>query len=1169
MSVVADTVSNMTRNPAASPSITLDSSQRAVLEAVRAGRSLAVIGAPGTGKSTALIESVTALINDGVHPDEVLVLGSDRRASARLRDALAQRLRMTGTGTLGRSVLSVAFELVRHDRAARGLDEPRLITGADEDSALAEVLEEEAAAGAVGWPDPIGPDVLRLRGFRAEARDMLALLAEHDLEPGDLALLERHEPLWGSVAQLAEAYREAQSWRSESAFSAPELANEAVSVLAERIGAPNPNAVFGRVRFVLADDAQELPESSRRLIEAFETVGANVVTFGDPDVATGGFHGARAEHATSWRQPGLARPDRIVLETVHRHGSEIRDAIGAVVERIGVSSGVAGHRTARPVVSEPLQREEVSPVGLAWEPPEPVTATIAEHAVGESERIAAYLRELHLGAGIAYAEMAVVARSAAALAPLARLLARHDIPTTRTLAPDAIDEPAVVALVDLTEIASGVRALTPEAIFSLATSPLGGATESEMRAVRRALRLAERQTGSVRPTSELLLEAINARAALIDLDASEREPVGRPDPLWSLERAAAPAVRSGVAALARIARAMRAANESAAQSGAADEVLFAAWDALGIAEPWRREALGHGAVADRANDRLDAIVALFDSAKRFVERTPDAPVGVFLTEWSSRRVMADSLAKRIDEAGVVLTTPAGLIGREFEAVVVSGLNEGAWPNLRLRDPLLRAGRLSDALRANGEPVARSVADRRTEVLHDELRLLAKTLGAAKRYVLLAAVRSEESEPSPVIDWPCPPDWRGSVLDGASDLRSLTAMLRRDAQAGTGSGREHEQRRAAARSALGQLASANVPGASPESWLSLTERTTEAPITAGPDSVETTVIRLSPSGVDAFETCPVDWFVSRHGGSPLTSNMGLGVLVHAAGERDFASLDERFEFVRSQLWQISPASAFERDALTRKARHLVENLSEYLHRQAIADVTVLGVERPFLLEIDGASYLSLPVTVRVSGTIDRIEQLAGSGAIRIVDFKTGKNKQSAADVAINPQLGTYRLAIAEGVVGEARGAESVDSGDDGTSQPGLPPSIDPGGPIPADPPVDAAVLVYLGTPEPAEVQQTVPANPANRDALDELNEDGAWMRGVRERLVRVAHGMAGIDIESLDAKIGQARDPFVPPNAAVDGALQRRVFRFHPEQHCDAFGAADKLCAIHRIPEVTE
>ena len=82
MSVVADTVSNMTRNPAASPSITLDSSQRAVLEAVRAGRSLAVIGAPGTGKSTALIESVTALINDGVHPDEVLVLGSDRRASA-------------------------------------------------------------------------------------------------------------------------------------------------------------------------------------------------------------------------------------------------------------------------------------------------------------------------------------------------------------------------------------------------------------------------------------------------------------------------------------------------------------------------------------------------------------------------------------------------------------------------------------------------------------------------------------------------------------------------------------------------------------------------------------------------------------------------------------------------------------------------------------------------------------------------------------------------------------------------------------------------------------------------------------------------------------------------------------------------------------------------------
>src|SRR6478672_1825736 len=100
----------------------LDPSQRAVL-ASRRGAGAVVLGAPGTGKTTVAIELVAAaVLDDGLAPDEVLVLTPSRRTATALRDRLALRLAEPDEATapvlpgpLARSIASYAHAIVTAD----------------------------------------------------------------------------------------------------------------------------------------------------------------------------------------------------------------------------------------------------------------------------------------------------------------------------------------------------------------------------------------------------------------------------------------------------------------------------------------------------------------------------------------------------------------------------------------------------------------------------------------------------------------------------------------------------------------------------------------------------------------------------------------------------------------------------------------------------------------------------------------------------------------------------------------------------------------------------------------------------------------------------------------------------------------------------------------------
>src|SRR5262245_13208282 len=75
---------------AAATAVDLDDAQRAVV-AHRRGP-LLVLGGPGTGKTTALVEAVAARVADGVPPDRILVLTFGRRSANALRNRLEARI---------------------------------------------------------------------------------------------------------------------------------------------------------------------------------------------------------------------------------------------------------------------------------------------------------------------------------------------------------------------------------------------------------------------------------------------------------------------------------------------------------------------------------------------------------------------------------------------------------------------------------------------------------------------------------------------------------------------------------------------------------------------------------------------------------------------------------------------------------------------------------------------------------------------------------------------------------------------------------------------------------------------------------------------------------------------------------------------------------------------
>lgn len=1009
--------------------VVLDPDQEHVVARAARGdeRALLVLGAPGTGKTTVALETVVAAVDAGLAPEDVLVVSAGRRAAADLRDRLAARLRATSGRPLVQTAPAVAFAVLRARATRLGLVPPTLVSGAEQDLLLAELLAGHAAGEGAqpAWPAHVPADVPTMRAFRDELRDLLMRAAERGLGPADLADLgDRHgRAEWAAAALVYEEYLDVLELRSATPDLGARLdpavvVEEAAQVLRawddEVPGAPRP-----RWRLVVVDDHQESTSATARLLRVLADDGARLLLLADPDAAVQTFRGAApalvGRAAVDGDGDGELGAATHVLRTAWRHGDEARAVTRRITERIG-SVGAVQHRraTARPV-------EGAGTAAAA------VRAAVLPSTAQEAAFVAHALRTAHLEDGVGWDEMAVVARSGAQVTALRRALAGASVPVTVVGSDVPLrEEPAVRPLLEAVRVVVGDAPLDPETAARLACSPLGGLDAVGLRRVRRALRAEELASGGGRTSDTLLVEALEDVGRVATLPASVARNV------------------------ARLAEVLAAGRREAERPGAdAQTVLWALWHASGLAEPWRRSALAGGVAGERADRDLDAVLALFRAAETFVDRMPRATAGAFADWLAAQDLPSDSLAAAARRQAVPVLTPAGAAGQEWDLVVVAGVQDGVWPDLRLRDSLLGAQRLVDVVAGrvvDGVDDGALAADARAAVLADELRSFAVACSRARSRLLVTAVADADQQPSPFLDLVEPSDTdvdhRRTTVPAAADLRGLVAELRSTLEQAVANGVEPDP--ALART-LARLARAGVPGADPAQWHGLAEPSSDTPLWAADERVP-----VSPSRLETAQRCALRWALEAAGGTAAdSSGQTLGTLVHAIAQEHPQGTRAELAAELDRRWsELGLGDGWPARATRRRADAMIDRLAGYL-RDAGAPLLVEG---EFTLRTDRAV---------VRGTVDRLEHDPagpedGTG-VRVVDLKTGSTVPSKAKAATNPQLGAYQLAVDEGAFAT----------------------------LPPDACSTGARLVFLGT--------GASATERHQDALGEEGDGPSWAR----------------------------------------------------------------------------
>lgn len=975
--------------PVPSPVRVPNDEQRAAID--HRGGVLRVLGAPRTGKT----ETAVALVLDRLRrqeltTDQVLLLASTRQAAARLRRRVMVELGGTATSPVSRTASSLAFGILRQRAALLGDPAPRLLNGPEQDIVIRDLLAGHASGEVTGpvWPDRV-IGALPTRAFRAELRDLLMRAVENDLGAADLLeLSERFEvPEWAACADLLEEYDRVTALATPGAYDPAWIVAAASQALLDDEALAT--TVRGRLRLVVVDDAQELTPGSARLLSTIATSPSaaplDLVLLGDPDTTVQSFRGADpgiiggAEHAPEdWAllsRTGAARTIR--LRSAYRPpalieaGRRVADAIGAVsgTEHRDVSPGGAGH-------------------------PGSMETHLLRTPSAEASYVASRVRDAVLHEGRRWSDIAVIVRGRRRSEAIRRALARADVPVAADAAELPVrDEPAVRPLLQLLAavLEGGTGApdggLTPELVGDVLSSRVGGSDAVELRRLRRRLRQVELTSGGERSSDLLLVEAIRFPLVLQDI---------------GIEAAGARRIAAAYAAgLAAVSVAAEDGGRVRRTGTLVEDVLWAMWSALGLAERWRSTALAGGSAGARADRDLDAVLALFDAATRFSDRLIQADPAAFLEHIDSQEVPGDTLALR-SPAGdaVAVVTPAGAAGQSWPLVFVAGVQEGVWPDTRLRGMLLRSSELVDRVR--GRPWSwRSAA---VAVRHDESRLFYVAATRASESLVVTAVRDETEQPSAYLE----------IIDGTGGLgereltevtrpttsREMVAWLRRS----LGESETARDPQAAPVAALARLAGAGTPGAHPEQWWARRETTSTRPL-ARPD----VPVDISPSRIQAFHDCPLQWLLTSRGGSgPPIGASALGTLVHdIARDLGDAPADRLVAEVDARWGQLGLPAGWGTDRTRGLAHEMMRRLGEYFERAAADGWTRVGAE--VWMEV------ALGRTV-LRGQVDRIE-LGPDGEVRILDYKTGSSAPRKADLPRHAQLGAYQVAITEGAFAE--------------------------------------------------------------------------------------------------------------------------------------------------------
>lgn len=1027
---------------------------------------LLVLAGPGTGKTTTLVESVAARIARGGDPERILVLTFSRKAAVELRDRMALRMG-AARAPQATTFHSFCYALIRAHQDSDLFVEPlRLLSGPEQDVTVRELLAgqvdlERLGLAHVRWPDDLRA-CLTTRGFADEVRAVLARSRELGLGPDALDAFARRigRPDWRAASAFLAEYLDVLDLQGVLDYA--ELVHRAV-LLARRPEIAGQLAA--RYDAVYVDEYQDTDPAQVRLLHALAG-GRTLVAFGDPDQSIYAFRGADVGGILEFpyafpRADGRPAPVE-VLRTSRRSGAALLEATRRVTRRMPLprlpAEKVRAHREL--TAARDGGRVEVYTY--------PTSGT-------ELDNIADILRRAHLEDGVPWNDMAVLVRAGSrtlptvrraltsagvpvdvdgddlplrhepAVAPLLTALRavataeagerdddiRGDADTARDDAlargadtgrddggarsadtarnaddarydeGGAADDDALEAgeaddaATEADGAASGAGPcwLDTETALTLLASPLAGMDAADLRRLGRALREEERAAGNPLPppSDELLARAL-----------AEPERLAVHDPAYA--RGAQ-----------RLGALLRRARERLAGGGTAEEALWDLWDGTPWPQRLERSARRGGAAGRNADRDLDAVCALFATAARAEERTGGRGALNFLEEIDAEDIAADTLTRRAARPDAVrLMTAHRSKGLEWRLVVVAGVQEGLWPDLRRRGSLLEADRIGrDGL---AEPLTPGA------LLAEERRLFYVAATRARERLVVTAVKApadDGDQPSRFLTelGVEPRDVTGRPRRPLS-VAALVAELR----ATTVDPRVSDTLREAAAQRLARLAALAdedgrplVPSAHPYRWWGMFEPTrSKVPLRDRDQPVV-----LSGSALEQLaNTCALQWFLGREvkADAPATAAQGFGNVVHVLADEvasghtpaDLDVLMERLDSVWNALafdapWKSAQEKENARVALERFLRwHVMDRTGR----------TPVASEHDFDVTLEAGGY-----EVRIRGQMDRVET-DGDGRAYVVDFKTGKQAPSSAEVARHPQLAVYQLAVRAGAVDAA-------------------------------------------------------------------------------------------------------------------------------------------------------
>jgi superfamily I DNA/RNA helicase/RecB family exonuclease len=939
-----------------------------------------VLGGPGTGKSSLLIDVAATRIHGGTDPESVLLLTGSGRISAQARSALTAKL--LGPQNVGarpavireplvRSVHSYAFAVLRLAAQRAGGPPPRLVTSAEQDAIIADLLAGEIADGpdaSTLWPAELRA-ALGTDGFAAELRELLTRCAERGVDPQQLERVGRlsgHRE-WVAAGRFARNYEQVMLLRAAVGTAAPQATTPAVGA-AELVGAAleafavDPDllaAERARIGVLLVDDAQQLDPQAALLVRVLAVGAEPTLLAGDPDQAVFGFRGAEPTALLGEGTPS------VTMTTSYRCAPAVARAVSGIAGRLPGGGGIEG----------------------TGDDSGSVMVKLAASANTEAAMIADWLRRAHLVDGVPWSQMAVVVRSVpSAAAGLPHALARAGVP----VAPSAVTgplaaQPAAQAM--LTVLAATADGLDGDQALALLTGPIGRVDPVSLRQLRRTLRRSEND-GSSREFGDLLVEALNGGTSA-RLAAAQARPLQR---VRAVLDAAAGSHRRGVDPR---------------------YTLWAAWHRSGLQRRWLTACERGGASGAQAGRDLEAVTALFDACNEYLSRTAGASLRGLIDHLVTQQLRAAGPEPAAAAEQVAVLSAHAAIGHEWDLVVIAGLQEGLWPNTIPRGGVLGTQRLLDVL----DGVAEN-ASMRAPLLAEERRLLVAAMGRARKRLLVTAVDGEAngddeaSMPSPFFTEIA--RWSTGSADATFEPVTVPRVLSVNAVVGrlrgvvcAPQGVVSDAMRDCAATQLARLAAAGVPGADPAGWYGMSPVSTTEPMWSGDDHVVT----LTPSSLQTLTDCPLRWLAERHGGTdPRDLGSTVGSVLHAliaepaGGEAELLAALER-------AWQQLPFESqwYSANELARH-RAMIETFLAW-RAQTRGELTEVGVEVDVDGVLDGGV---VDRNVRLRGRVDRIERDA-AGRLVIVDVKTGKTPVSKDDAQRHAQLAAYQLAVAEGLV----------------------------------------------------------------------------------------------------------------------------------------------------------